>query len=238
MLVIGHRGASGIAPENTLASFEKAIRLRVKMIELDVHKCVTGELVVIHDEKINRTTSGKGFVSEMTPGELKKVDAGNGEKIPTLREVLDMVNRRVKINIELKGAGVAAPIVELLNEYEENHGWKTDDFCISSFDHQQLRQFRELDDSTNIGILYERKPHGFAEMATALRAFSVNISLRTVNLDMVKEIHDSGLEVWVYTVNKSHDFNRLENMGVDAVFTNYPERFLASFLSIKPKMQK
>jgi glycerophosphoryl diester phosphodiesterase len=226
MLIIGHRGASGTAPENTLASFEKAIGLGVKMIELDVHRCATGELVVIHDEKINRTTSGKGFVSGKMLDELKKVDAGDGEKIPTLCEVLNLVNRRVKINIELKGAAVAAPTVKLLNEYKENHDWKTDDFCISSFDHQQLKQFQELDNVTNIGILYERKPHGFAEMATVLHAFSVNISIHTVNPDLVKEIHDSGLEVWVYTVNKLHDFNWLESIGVDAVFTNYPEKFL------------
>ncbi len=226
MLIIGHRGASGTAPENTLASFEKAIRLGVKMIELDVHQCATGELVVIHDEKINRTTSGKGFISNKTLDELKKVDAGNGEKIPTLREVLNLVNRRVKINIELKGAEVAAPTVALLNEYKENYGRKAEDFCISSFDHQQLRQFRELDNVTNIGILYEMKPHGFVEMATVLRAFSINVSLHTVDSDLVKEIHDSGLEVWVYTVNKLHDFERLESIGVDAVFTNYPGKFL------------
>jgi len=226
MLIIGHRGASGTAPENTLASFEKAIRLGVKMVELDVHRCASGELVVIHDENINRTTSGKGSVSDKTLKELKRFDAGNGEKIPTLREVLNGINHRAKINIELKGADVATSTVELLDEYKKDYGWEVEDFCVSSFDHQQLRQFRKLDNITNIGILYERKPHGFSEMATVLRAFSVNISLHAVSPDLVKEIHDSGLEVWVYTVNKLHDINLLESMGVDAVFTNYPEKFI------------
>ena len=226
MLIIGHRGASGTAPENTLASFEKAIRLGVKMVELDVHRCASGELVVIHDENINRTTSGKGHVSDKTLEELKQFDAGNGEKIPTLREVLNGINHHAKINIELKGADVATPTVELLDEYKKNYSWEVEDFCVSSFDHQQLRQFRKLDNITNIGILYEGKPRGFSEMATVLRAFSVNISLHTVNPDLVKEIHDSGLEVWVYTVNKLHDFNLLESIGVDAVFTNYPEKLI------------
>ena len=226
MLIIGHRGASGTAPENTLASFEKAIRMGVKMIELDVHRCASGELVVIHDEKINRTTTGKGFVAEKTLEELKRADAGEGEKIPALREVLNLVNRRAKINIELKGAGVAAPTAALLNEYRENHGWKAEDFCISSFDHQQLRQFRELDNATKTGILYDGKPHGFVELSQLLHAASVNISLRTVNPQWVKMIHAGNLEVWVYTVNKLSDFNRLKQMGVDAVFTNYPEKFL------------
>ena len=226
MLIIGHRGASGKAPENTLASFEKAIRMGVKMVELDVHQCASGELVVIHDEKINRTTTEKGFVAEKTLEELKRADAGEGEKIPALREVLNLVNRRAKINIELKGAGVAVPTSALLNEYRENHGWTTEDFCISSFDHQQLRQFRKLDDTTKIGILYDRKPHGFVELSQVLHAASVNISLRTVNPQWVKMIHASSLEVWAYTVNKLSDFNRLKQMGVDAVFTNYPEKFL------------
>ncbi len=226
MLIIGHRGASGTAPENTLASFEKAIRLGVKMIELDVHLCATGELMVIHDEKINRTTSGKGFVADKTLAELKKVDADGGEKIPTLREVLNMVNRLVRINIELKGANVAASTVALMNEYKENYGWETEDFCISSFDHQQLREFRKLDKTTEIGILYEKHPDGFTELAKALQATSVNISLHTVRQKVVDEIHAEGLEVWVYTVNQWHDFERLKQMNVDAVFTNYPDKFL------------
>ncbi len=225
MLIIGHRGASGTAPENTLASFEKAIQTGVKMIELDVHLCATGELVVIHDEKVNRTTSGRGFVAEKTLAELKQLDAGQGEKIPTLREVLNLVNRRAKINIELKGPDVAASTAGLLNEYKKNHSWKTDDFCISSFDHQQLVQFRELDNTTRIGILYDGKPHNFVMLAKKVQAFSVNISLHTANAGLVEKIHNAGLEVWVYTINRVSDFNRLTHRGVDAVFTNFPEKF-------------
>jgi len=227
MLIIGHRGSGGTAPENTLASFEKAIRAGVKMIELDVHQCASGELVVIHDDKINRTTTGKGLVAKKTLTELQQVDAGEGEKIPTLREVLNLVNRRVKINIELKGAGVAAPVVELINEYKENCDWKTDDFCVSSFDHQQLKAFRKLDKATKIGILYERHPRGFAALAETLQASSINISLHAAKPRVVEEIHARGLEVWVYTVNELRDFERLLEMNVDAVFTNFPEKLLA-----------
>lgn len=226
MLIIGHRGASGTTPENTLASFEKAIRMGVEMIELDVHRCASGELVVIHDEKINRTTSGKGFVSDKTLHELQQADAGEGERISTLHEVLSLVNRRAKINIELKGSGVAAPTADLLRYYKENCGWQTEDFYISSFDHQQLMQFRELDRFTKIGILYKRHPHGFVVLAKALKATSVNIPMRVVNQELVNEIHSHGLEVWVYTVNNSHFLKRLQEMNVEAIFTNYPDRFL------------
>ena len=226
MLIIGHRGASGTAPENTLASFERAIRMGVEMIELDVHRCASGELVVIHDEKINRTTSGKGFVSDKTLHELQQADAGEGERIPTLHEVLRLVNRRAKINIELKGSGVAAPTAGLLHYYKENRGWQTEDFYISSFDHQQLLQFRELDRLSKIGILYERHPHGFMALAKALKATSVNIPMRVVSPELVTEIHSHGLEVWVYTVNNPRLLKRLQEMNVEALFTNYPDRFL------------
>ncbi len=226
MLIIGHRGASGTVPENTLKSFEKAVQAGAKMIELDVHQCAGGELVVIHDEKINRTTNGKGLVSEKTLTELKNVDAGQGEKIPLLSEVLDLVDHRAMINIELKGAGVAVPVYELLKKYKKDFGWNTDDFCISSFDHQQLSDFRNVDRKTKIGILYPRYPHGFVKLADELQPFSINLSLRTVKPGLVKEIHALGLEVWVYTVNELFDLERLKTLGIDAVFTNYPGKFL------------
>ncbi|GMT44270.1 MAG: glycerophosphoryl diester phosphodiesterase [bacterium] len=226
MLIIGHRGASGTAPENTPASFEKAIRMGVEMIELDVHRCASGELVVIHDEKINRTTSGKGLVSDKTLHELQQADAGDGERIPTLHEVLSLVNRRAKVNIELKGSGVAVSTADLLHYYKENRGWQTGDFYISSFDHQQLMQFRELDHFTKIGILYEKHPHGFVVLAKALKATSVNIPMRVVSPELVNEIHGHRLEVWVYTVNNPRLLKRLQELNVEALFTNYPDRFL------------
>ena len=228
MLVIGHRGSAGTAPENTLASFEKAIRAGVKMIELDVHRCATGELVVIHDEKVNRTTNGKGEVARKSLTQLQELDAGEGEKIPTLRQVLHLVNRRVKINIELKGPAVAEAVFNLLEEFKSLLGWETGDFCISSFDHNQLLQFRKWDTRTPVGILYSRKPKGFATLAQKLDASSVNIPLAAAKAETIRNIHAENLEVWVYTVNKISDFQQLKMQGVDAVFTNFPEKLLLS----------
>ena len=226
MQIIGHRGSAGTAPENTLLSFEKAITAGVNMIELDVHRCQSGELIVLHDEKINRTTNGKGAVNRKTLEQLEQFDAGQGEKIPTLREVLNLVNRRVKINIELKGAATAIPVVQLLEEYKNRFGWQTGDFCISSFDHRQLLQFRQLDPLTPIGILYEGYPKGFVSMAQKLQAASINIPLRKATRKTIDIIHAHQLEVWVYTVNRPEDFLRLKQLGADAVFTNFPEKML------------
>ncbi len=227
MLIIGHRGTAGTASENTLASFEKAIRAGVQMVELDVHLCATGELVVIHDEKVNRTTNGKGAVARMSLAQLQQLDAGQGEKIPTLRQVLQHINRRAKVNIELKGKEVAAPVFGLLEEFKSRGGWKTGDFCISSFDHAQLLQYRQMDNATPIGILYSRHPRRFASLAQRLHASSINIPMAAAKADTIRKIHAENLEVWVYTVNEIADALHLKNLGVDAIFTNFPEKMAA-----------
>ena len=124
MQIIGHRGACGYAPENTHASFERAIELGVGMIEFDVQRCKSGELVVIHDLMVDRTTNGSGYVSELTLDELQKLDAGDGEQIPTLREVLDRVDQRVAVNIEIKAAGIVGGVAAIIDEYVRERKWR------------------------------------------------------------------------------------------------------------------
>ena len=122
MLKIGHRGATGYAPENTRASFAKALELGVDGIELDVHVCESGEVVVIHDERVDRTTNGKGKVREMSLPELKGFNSGTGEPILTLEEVLDFVNRRAIIDIELKAEGISHSVADVVLKYIREHG--------------------------------------------------------------------------------------------------------------------
>ena len=227
MLVIAHRGASGTQPENTPAAFEKAVELGAEMIELDVHLCKTGELVVIHDDRVNRTTNGHGFVSHKTLSELQSLDAGNGEKIPTLKQVFDLVGRKTKINIELKGNGVVTETLKLIKHQIESKKQSAGDFIISSFHHHQLKEFHALMPEIAIGILYERYPTGYLKLSEELHASSINLSIKHVNEKRVQEIHQDGLQVWVYTVNSVKDFEKMKAMGVDAVFTNYPERFIS-----------
>ncbi len=112
MLCIGHRGAAGLEPENTLRSVRRALEVGADGIEIDVH-CLDGELVVIHDHSLNRTTNGAGALRHHTLAEARQLDAGKGERIPFLREVLDLVDRRALVNIELKGARTAAPQVRI-----------------------------------------------------------------------------------------------------------------------------
>tara|TARA_Y100000034_G_C6847047_1_gene383826 strand:+ start:359 stop:1036 length:678 start_codon:yes stop_codon:yes gene_type:complete len=224
MLKIGHRGAMGYEPENTLASFRKAVELKVDIAELDVYKCKTGELVVIHDDRVDRTTDGKGYVIEKTFEELRSLDAGKGEKIPTLREVLDLIDRKVRINIELKGTKTAKPVHELIKEYIKGKGWKEDDFLVSSFDHYELRDFIKLGSNIRIGALITGIPIGYSNFAKKVNAYSVNLSVEFVNQKFVDDAHKNGFKVMVWTVNDKEDIERVEQLGVDGIFSNFPDR--------------
>ena len=220
----GHRGAAGYEPENTIKSFKKALELNVDAVELDVYVCKSGELVVIHDDKVDRTTDGEGYVIEKTLDELRSLDAGNGEKIPTLYEVFDLINRQVKINIELKGAGTADPVYELIENYVEEKDWKYDDFIISSFNHYELKKFNKLNPEVKIGALITGIPIGLAEFAEKVNADSVNLCIEFINQEFVDDAHNRGMKVNVWTVNDLDDIERMKNLNVDGMFSNFPDR--------------
>ena len=221
---IGHRGAMGYAPENTLKSFQKALELNIDAIELDVYVCKSGELVVIHDDKVDRTTNGKGYVVEKTLDELRILNAGEGEKIPLLSEVLDLVNKKVQINIELKGIGTAKPVYELIEDYVKNKSWTYEHFIISSFNHYELKTFKELNSNIKIGALIAGIPIGFAEFAEKLNAHSVNLCIEFINQEFVDDAHKRGLKVYVWTVNDFDDINRIKSFNVDGILSNFPDR--------------
>lgn len=223
-LKIGHRGAMGYAPENTLKSFKKALELNVDMIELDVYACKSGELVVIHDDKLDRTTNGKGYVVEKNLDELRNLDAGQGEKIPLLSEVLDVIQRRSKVNIELKGENTAKPVHDLIENYVKNKSWEYEDFMISSFNHYELKKFGELNKNIKLGALIVGIPIGFAEFAQKINAHSVNLCVEFINQEFVDDAHRRGLKVYVWTVNDFDEIKRIKNLHVDGIFSNFPDR--------------
>jgi len=223
MVLIGHRGAMGYAPENTLKSFKKALELNVDMVELDVYRCKTGELVVIHDDRLERTTNGIGYVEDKTFIELRKLDAGEGEKIPLLTEVLDFIDKRVPINIELKGINTAEGVAEVIREHIIR-GWSYDDFLVSSFNHHELSHIKQILPEIQIGALLIGLPITYAQFAQDLHAYSLNISIEFINQDFVNDAHTRGLKVYVFTVNHPEDMNRLRVLGVDGVFSNVPDK--------------
>ena len=224
MLIIGHRGAAGYEPENTLRSFQKAIDLGVDMIEFDVYVCRSGEVVVIHDDRLERTTNGSGYVIEKTFQELRQLDAGGGEKIPTLEEVLDLVAGKTKVNIELKGPNTARAVWTVAERYLQERKFEERDFLISSFNHWELKEFQKLNPRIKLGALLEGIPLTLAQFGEDLGAYSVNLGLDFVNQEIVNDAHRRGLKVFVWTVDHSEDMKKVISWGVDGIFSNYPDR--------------
>ncbi|RJO59222.1 glycerophosphodiester phosphodiesterase [Candidatus Parcubacteria bacterium] len=225
-LKIGHRGACGYEPENTLRSIKKALGLGVDMIEFDVYVCKSGELVIIHDDTVNRTTNGQGFVIEMTFEELRRLDAGKGEKIPTLQEVLNLINGQVQVNIELKGAGTAEPVAKVMKDYLSKSltSWTPEHFLVSSFNHFELQTFHRIIPEIKLGALICALPITLAQFAQDLGAYSLNPSIEFLNQAFIDDAHNRGLKVFVYTVNLPEDIARMKAMDVDGVFSNFPDR--------------
>lgn len=222
LLCFGHRGAAGHAPENTLAAVEKAISLGADWVEVDVY-AVEGELVVIHDDRLERTTNGAGYVMEQSLEYLRSLDAGNGEKIPFLGEVFEQVNRRAGVNVELKGPETAAPVARLIDHYVKERGWRYQEFLVSSFDHHALRAIKHLQPNIRTGALILALPLEYARFAEELGAYSVHPGMEFLNRAFVEDAHRRGLKVFVYTVNRQEDLARVAALGVDGVFTDYPE---------------
>lgn len=224
MLKIGHRGACGYEPENTLLSFKKALELEVDIIELDVHLSKDKKLVVIHDNTLDRTTNGKGYVSDKTFKELKKLKLEKGEKIPSLEEVLDLVNRRAKINIELKEKGTSGLIFKFIELYVKDKKWKYNDFLISSFDYDLLLEFSKLTDKVKMSFLIDSVPKNLFKLIETLNFFSINPSFEIINKSLVDNIHNHNMKVFVWTVNDKKTIDFVKSLGVDGIFSNYPDR--------------
>jgi glycerophosphoryl diester phosphodiesterase len=216
-LIIGHRGAAGLEPENTLRSFARAIALDVDAIELDVYR-VEDALLVIHDDTLERTTNGRGKVMESSFAALRALDAGAGECIPTLDEVLDLVAGRVAVNIELKGEATAAPAAHVIGAYPST------EFLVSSFAHLELTQFRALDATTPVAPLFHRTSAKMFEIADALQAWSINLSAKIATVELLQEIGAAGFRSLVYTVNDYAQAEALQRAGAAGVFTDYPDR--------------
>ena len=226
--IIGHRGAAGLAPENTLGGFATALQLGCPMLELDVHLARDNgqgqQLVVIHDEQLQRTTNGNGPVNGYTVAKLKELDAGNGAKIPLLEEVTDLIRKHneqlecsVRLNIELKGDDTAAPVAAFLQDNPDL------DALVSSFQHQELARFRKLDPTTAVAPLYGRYDSAWHETAKKLGASAVNISSRMATAQRISQIRSAGYSVYVYTVNRARLAAKLKADGASGVFTDRPD---------------
>tara|TARA_R110002126_G_scaffold146224_13_gene292152 strand:- start:2054 stop:2764 length:711 start_codon:yes stop_codon:yes gene_type:complete len=223
MQIIAHRGASGEFPENTLLAIEQAIIQGADAIEIDVF-AVQDELIVIHDHHLARTTNGIGSIYQYTLAELLQLDAGQGQRIPTLWQVLELTHDKCWLNIELKGDNTVAPLLTLLDKAEQQLGFDLQSLTISSFNHHLLAELKRKRPELKLGALTASLPVDYAAFASRLQAYSVNCDVSFINQAMVDDAKARGLKVFVYTVDQSDDIRRLQDYGVDGIFCNFPAR--------------
>lgn len=240
--VIAHRGASGYAPENTMASFKKALELKAEMIELDVHLTKDGVAVIMHDGKTDRTTGVKGEIKEMTYEEIQKLDAGSwyskdfaGEKVPTLQEVLEWASGKIQVNIEIKAPGCEKIVVDLINKYDMKNT-----VIVTSFDHTILKKIKDLDPEVITGALVGdvSNEQQIKSIINLCKPDAINPNYLYLNKTKVKYSHDLGLFVNPYTVNDVISMKQQIKYGVEGIITNYPDVLLATLDKMKKPEEK
>jgi glycerophosphoryl diester phosphodiesterase len=223
VMIVGHRGAAGHNLENTLSSFETAISMGVDVVECDVFLTKDGQLVVLHDNKINRVTTGAGFISDYTYEELKSFSTKNGEVIPTLQMLLDLIDQRCKILIEIKGFESTAKVAEIIKHYIEQKHWDRSLFIVQSFSFPELVKFKEILPDVSIATLMCAIPVDYAKYAQDIGATYMNIDIQVATDEYINDAHKRGLKVGVWTINDPEDFKRLVDAGIDVIITDYPD---------------
>lgn len=231
-LVIAHRGASAYAPENTTASFKKALEMGANGIELDVHISKDDHLIVMHDERVDRTTNGTGFIKDLTLSELKNLDAGSwfdnayiGEQIPTLEEVLDLIkDKNLFLNIELKSGpilyeGIERRVIDLITKYNMK-----ENVIISSFNHYSLLTVKEIDPSVKTGVLYMAGLVKPWEYAKKLNADAIHPLFYNIVPLVVIGCSNNKIQINPFTVNEEAHILGVAKAGVSGIITNYPDR--------------
>lgn len=215
---IGHRGAKGYVAENSLASFQKAIDLGVDAIELDVHLSSDGKIMVIHDDKIDRTTTKTGFANNYSAQELERLG------IPTLVSVFDLVNQKCFINVELKTYETADKVAELIAFYVLEKNWNYNQFIVSSFDWNALQQVTFLNDKIRIGVLTNTDLDLALAFAKFIKAFSVHPYYHMLNAENVAKMQSKNFKVYPWTINEPEDIIFVKSLHVDGIISDFPDR--------------
>lgn len=224
MEIYAHRGWSGVYPENTLMAFRMALASGAHGIELDVHATADGVPVVIHDRSLSRTTAGSGNVDELSLADIRTLDAGSGERIPTLREVLELVGIHAHFDIEVKGSGIEAEVLAVLAR-SPNTRW-----AISSFDWGTLRRLRELDSAAELWPLAMECDAALFAVANELGAPVVSLALSDYTAPNATALRHSGLKAMIWTVNEAAEAKRIRDLGAFALCTDHPDRIAAALM--------
>ncbi len=231
LMIIAHRGASGVAPENTFSAFEKAVALKADMIELDIQLTQDGHWIVMHDDSLKRTCGVRKPVRALPLSKMKTFDAGSwfskdfsGEKIPVLDDLLSWAKNKINLNIEIKGKiNLKGKEVGSLLKTISDHGMKKE-VLLSSFNWNFLRAVRNLDRNIPIGLLVNRELRSrYIKEALHLNAVSIHLPKHKIRKGLPEMIHALKMRVLVYTLNSLEEMEQCASVGIDGFFTNYPD---------------
>lgn len=236
---IAHRGCSGSYPENTRVAFEKAIEAGADMIEIDCQLSKDGHVVVIHDESLGRTAGVRGLVKGKTLEQLKRLDVGQwfkkslkGQRILTLEEVVEIVNGRADLNLEIKTVSHGPLGIELKLLFILSHYDYLDRTIFSSFDYHSLRRVREMAPEVRIGVLYgKRVREDPFQVAAELQAYALQVQKELVTPELLSKAEQLGLKTFVWTVNEVSEMKKLLSLGIDGLMSDFPQKFW----KIKPR---
>ncbi len=235
-LVLAHRGANKVAPQNTIPAFKKALEFNADGIETDVHLSKDGEIVICHNYTVDETSNGKGFVDELTLAELKAMDFGSyfskdfsGVTLPTLSELLDVVKGMALINIEIKPPRTNNDLVKKVVEEIHKYGIEKNSI-VSCFNPECIRQVKEIDKNIKTALLYEDDElgneimtFGVAKYCQQLNADAAHPHRKLITHKEILELHNLGMAVNPWTVNLEEDIVRLTEWGCDALISDVPD---------------
>ncbi len=217
-IIYGHRGSSAFEPENTMRAFARAFQDGAKGIEFDIRLTKDKQIVIIHDETINRTSNGSGLVRDLTYEELQKFDFGKGEKIPLLKDVLKLYGNRFWLNIEIKEIGLEDLLIELLTELNI-----IKKIVISSFIKEPLEKIKEIISTYNTAFLYSLKKVNLTYIKQELKCDGIHPSKNNITKRVLTKAKEMNLAIRVWTVDNPKNALKLVKMGVDGIITNNPK---------------
>ena len=226
MLSIGHRGAKGYIAENTLESINMAIELNVDGVEIDVFKCLSGELVLFHDKNLKKLTGKSGKIENLTINDLQKYLVLGKYKIPTLKDVLEKIKKPLLVNIELKGSGAAESTSKIIEDFSKRTLWKKENFIVSSFNWDELKKFRSINTDIAIGILLDKlgNINEAIQFGKNINAQSIHPNYRMLNEGTVEKIKKNGFKIYTWTVNNKEDISFMQKLNVDGIISDYPDQ--------------
>lgn len=251
--VHAHRGVPSLAPENTLLGFREALKFEPAYIETDIHQCKTGELIVIHDYSVNRTTYNKGIIEEMTLEKIKKLKIRgkhrNELKIPTLEETIDVLKGHCKLNIEIKSKIYSRSLLlELVHVLKKKKIIK--EVVVSSYNHEMLQKLKQMDKRIETAALFIEKLsptvllrrlyyiRTFTKIAQEINASAMNLPHQFVTKKLIRHAYSNNLKINAWTCNSKKVINKMRLLGVDGIITNFPQRFVEGTDVIKKGTRK